>query len=78
MDNRPYIVKFDMGTHGGGGGGHGGPQSSVKNSMFPIYGPIIGCCGRFPTVHYFRKGQKCCADGQVTDAKAPCDSDFTQ
>jgi len=78
MDNRPYIVKFDMGTHGGGGGGNGGPQSSVKNSMFPIYGPIIGCCGRFPTVHYFRKGQKCCADGQVTDAKAPCDSDFTQ
>ena len=26
------------------------------NHSAPIYGPIIGCCGRAPNVHYFREG----------------------
>ena len=28
------------------------------NNSAPIYGPIIGCCGRAPNVHYFREGNK--------------------
>jgi len=49
---------------------------SPKPPSAPIYGAIIGCCGRAPFVHYFRDGQRCCPDGQVVDANAPCDADF--
>jgi len=45
-------------------------------SSAPIYGEIIGCCGRSPEVHYFRQGQKCCADGEIVDLHAPCSIDF--
>lgn len=38
---------------------------SPKPPSAPIYGAIIGCCGRAPFVHYFRDGQRCCPDGQV-------------
>ena len=40
------------------------PKSPVEAA--PMYGAIIGCCGRAPAVHYFRDGQRCCPDGQVT------------
>lgn len=46
-------------------------------STAPIYGHIIGCCGRAPKVHYFRKGQRCCLDGEIVDEKAPCSAEFT-
>ena len=50
------------------------PNRAVASA--PIYGEIVGCCGRAPNLHYFRKGQKCCSDGEVVDANAPCDIDF--
>ena len=31
----------------------------------PMYGAIVGCCGRAPAVNYFRDGQRCCPNGQV-------------
>lgn len=40
------------------------------------HGEIVGCCGRAPKIHYFRRGQKCCSDGQITDLNAPCNIDF--
>lgn len=46
---------------------------SPKPPSAPIYGAIVGCCGRAPYVHYYRQGQRCCPDGQVVDARAPCD-----
>jgi len=57
---------------GNGGGGNGGksPKSPVPSA--PIYGHIIGCCGRPPFVHVYREGQKCCSDGEIVDQKAPC------
>lgn len=63
---------------GGGGGGNGGAATSPNQvvSSAPIYGEIVGCCGRSPTLHYFRKGQKCCSDGEVVDENAPCNVDF--
>lgn len=42
----------------------------------PIYGEIVGCCGRSPDLHYFRRGQRCCTDGEIVDASAPCGIDF--
>lgn len=45
-------------------------------SSAPIYGEIVGCCGRSPEVHYFRQGQKCCGDGEIVDYNAPCGMDF--
>lgn len=51
-------------------------QKSPKYSAAPIYGPIIGCCGRAPKVHFFRQGQRCCLDGEIVDEKAPCNMDF--
>lgn len=42
----------------------------------PMYGAIVGCCGRAPAVHYFRDGQRCCPDGQVVDERAPCDGEL--
>jgi len=81
----------DAGSVGGvadeGGRMSGPPGESSKSSASstspnravasaPIYGEIVGCCGRAPNLHYFRKGQKCCSDGEVVDANAPCDIDF--
>jgi len=59
---------------GGGGGGGRRPFMTVKSS--PIYGAIVGCCGRAPDVHYYRDGQRCCIDGEVVDANAPCSMEF--
>jgi len=42
----------------------------------PIYGAIIGCCGRSPDVRYFRQGQKCCGDGEIVDYGASCSLEF--
>lgn len=50
------------------------PKSPVEAA--PMYGAIIGCCGRAPLVHYFRDGQRCCPDGQVVDERAPCDGEL--
>jgi hypothetical protein len=47
--------------------------TGTKPPSAPIYGAIVGCCGRAPYVHYYRQGQRCCPDGQVVDARAPCD-----
>lgn len=66
------------------GGGGGGSVASVAGSVTinrvvssaPIYGEIIGCCGRAPDVHYFRQGQKCCGDGEIVDYNAPCSMEF--
>lgn len=41
-------------------------------SSIPLYGRIIGCCGRSPHVHYFRQGQKCCPDGTIVAAQSYC------
>lgn len=57
-----------------GGASETSPNRVVQSA--PIYGEIIGCCGRSPNLHYFRKGQKCCPDGEVVDGKAPCGVDF--
>jgi len=57
------------------GGSTGTSPNRVVQSA-PIYGEIVGCCGRAPNLHYFRKGQKCCQDGEVVDGKAPCNVDF--
>ena len=40
------------------------------------HGEVVGCCGQAPRVHYFRRGQKCCSDGQITDINAPCNIDL--
>lgn len=47
-----------------------------KPRSLPTYGPIIGCCGRAPHVHFFRKGQRCCKDGEIVDERFPCSMDF--
>jgi len=44
----------------------------LHNHSPPIYGPIVGCCGRVPNVHYFREGQKCCPDGSRIDNRQQC------
>lgn len=54
--------------------GGGRPVSQVVSA--PIYGAISGCCGRSPNVHYYREGQRCCQDGEIVDAQAPCSMDF--
>lgn len=54
----------------------GGVTINRVVSSAPIYGAIIGCCGRAPNVHYFREGQKCCNDGEIVDFNAPCNMDF--
>ena len=51
-------------------------MKSPKPASAPIYGPIIGCCGRAPKVHFFRQGQRCCLDGEIVDERAPCSMDF--
>lgn len=38
----------------------------------PLYGEIIGCCGRSPHVHYFRQGQRCCPDGEIINQNMQC------
>ena len=44
----------------------------VFNHSPPVYGKIIGCCGRIPDVQYFREGQKCCSDGSRIDHLQQC------
>ena len=44
----------------------------VHNHTPAVYGPIVGCCGRVPDVHYFREGQKCCPDGTRVDNRQEC------
>ena len=34
----------------------GAIQRTIHIHTPPIYGQIIGCCGRAPDVHYFREG----------------------
>lgn len=59
------------------GSGAARPQQvTVVQNSAPIYGAIIGCCGRAPDVKYYRSGQRCCADGEIVDAQAPCSMDF--
>ena len=50
-------------------------ESEKSTSVF-VHGEVLGCCGRAPNVRYFRQGQKCCSDGQVTDENAPCNVDI--
>jgi len=38
----------------------------------PILGPIVGCCGFAPNLHYYREGQKCCENGAVLPAGSNC------
>jgi len=40
-------------------------------------GDVIGCCGSAPKLKQFRRGQKCCPDGQVMLEGVPCDIDFS-
>jgi hypothetical protein len=57
----------------------GSATNQSKNQVVasaPIYGEIVGCCGRSPDLHYFRRGQRCCTDGEIVDASAPCGIDF--
>ena len=69
---------------GGNSGGGNGDSTQVKLPVSinpvvasaPIYGEIVGCCGRAPNLHYFREGQKCCTDGEIVDANAPCGIEF--
>ena len=76
-----YFLQFFEHSHvninfkGVSGGASGTSPNRVVASA-PIYGEIVGCCGRAPNLHYFRKGQKCCPDGEVVDGKAPCGVDF--
>jgi len=59
-------------------GGNGGKQKITQIvQSAPIYGPIAGCCGRAPNVHYYREGQRCCVDGEIVDLTAPCTMDFS-
>ena len=47
-------------------------QRTIHNHLPPVYGPIVGCCGRVPEVHYFREGQQCCPDGTRIDGSQSC------
>ena len=67
MGNRP--------SGGGNGGGNGGKLKTSSPSA-PIYGPIIGCCGMAPKIHFYRQGQKCCPDFEIVDDRAPCSVEF--
>jgi len=54
-------------------------NSSKSPNLEPrgIFGPIIGCCGRAPHVHFFRQGQRCCQDGSIVHQDSPCPMDFS-
>jgi len=64
-----------LNIHKGSGGGKTKITQIVQSA--PIYGPIAGCCGRAPNVHYYREGQRCCLDGEIVDLNAPCTMDFS-
>jgi len=73
--HEPAFAAANDGGNIGGGGGAGNVINSSQLSA-PIYGHIVGCCGSAPNVHFYRKGQKCCVDGEIVDEKAPCSIEF--